>query len=237
MCTFTWVLSNALQYGSNLQGHLGESWPNEQKLPIHALTYMFIYKQFGKLAFHFFVTHYDRPCTLNSLTWRLFLWPNSLNSGYCWSKTLPKAQRTRGYSSAFQSNKILHKSWLNSKIQNLSWTSAFRPNFTFKILTKHPLHQTSAAKYWPNFSFKSSLELQLQTLGQTLCSKSEQNLALWPNLSSQICNKLPTRSSSSTSAKVATSKSFELVSSHARVTSIKFTKQQWVSQSVSYWQG
>ena len=35
------------------------------------------------------------------------------------------------------------------------------------------------------------------------------------------------------SATVATSKSFELVSSHARVTSIKFTKQQWVSESVS----
>ena len=41
---------------------------------------------------------------------------------------------------------------------------------------------------------------------------------------------LPTRSSSAT---VTTSTSFELASSHARVTSIKFTKQEWVSQLVS----
>ena len=62
----------------------------------------------------------------------------------------------------------------------------FRPNFNIKILTKHSLHnltkpqqqntdQTSVSKV--------SLELQLQTLGQTLCSKSEQNLASWPNFS------------------------------------------------------
>ena len=44
---------------------------------------------------------------------------------------------------------------------------------------------------------------------------------------SQICNKLlPTRSSSSTSATVTTSTSLELASSHLRVTSIKFTKQE-----------
>ena len=34
-------------------------------------------------------------------------------------KTLPKAQRTQGWSFAYQSNKFLHKSWSNSKIQNL----------------------------------------------------------------------------------------------------------------------
>ena len=39
----------------------------------------------------------------------------------------------------------------------------------------------------------------------------------------------------STSRTVTTSTSFELPSSHARVTSIKFTKQQWVSESVSQW--
>ena len=59
------------------------------------------------------------------------------------------------------------------------------------------------------------------------------SLALWTILSSQICNKLlPIQSSSSTLATVTISTSFELVSSHARVTSIKFTKQEWVSQSV-----
>ena len=61
-------------------------------------------------------------------------------------------------------------------------------------------------------------ELQLQNLDQTLCSMSEQKFG----------NKLlPTRSSS---AIVTTSKSFELASSNARVTSIKFTKQELVSE-------
>ena len=47
------------------------------------------------------------------------------------------------------------------------------------------------------------------------CAKSlKKSLAFWPNLSFKICNKLlPTGSSSSTSAAVTTSKSFELVSS------------------------
>ena len=57
------------------------------------------------------------------------------------------------------------------------------------------------------------------------------SLVFWPNLNFEICNKLlPTRSSSAT---VTTLTSFELASSHARVTSIKFTKQESVSQSVS----
>ena len=43
-------------------------------------------------------------------------------------------------------------------------------------------------------------------------------------------NVLTTQSSSAT---VTTSTSFEVSSSHARVTSIKFTKQQLVSESVS----
>ena len=44
---------------------------------------------------------------------------------------------------------------------------------------------------------------------------------------------LPVWSSASTSATVTTSISFELASSHLRVTSTKFTKQEWVSQWVS----
>ena len=44
---------------------------------------------------------------------------------------------------------------------------------------------------------------------------------------------MPTSSSASTSATVTTSTSFELTSSHARFTSIKFTKQELVSQLVS----
>ena len=44
------------------------------------------------------------------------------------------------------------------------------------------------------------------------------------------------RFSESTSTTVTTSTSFELASSHARVTSIKFTKQELGSQWVSHWQ-
>ena len=49
------------------------------------------------------------------------------------------------------------------------------------------------------------------------------NLALWPKLSFQICTKL-------SSTRFA---SIELASTHARVTSIKSTKQQSVSESVA----
>ena len=57
----------------------------------------------------------------------------------------------------------------------------------------------------------------------------------WLNLSFQICNKmLPTRSSSSTSATIKPQQVCnELASSKARVTSIKFTKRESVSQLVS----
>ena len=51
-----------------------------------------------------------------------------------------------------------------------------------------------------------------------------------------MCNKLlPTRSSSLASATVTTSTSFEMPSSHARVTSIKFREsvREWVSEWVS----
>ena len=57
-------------------------------------------------------------------------------------------------------------------------------------------------------------------------------LALWSNLNFLIFNKLlPTRSTSSTSATVTTSASFELAYSLARVTSINIT--EWVSESVT----
>ena len=75
-------------------------------------------------------------------------------------KTLPKAQRTRGLSSAYQRNffrsyhKFLHKSWSNifristkHQLQNLNQTSAFRQNLNLKILTK------------PNFRILTKIEL------------------------------------------------------------------------------
>ena len=108
---------------------------------------------------------------------------------------------------------------------------------SFRISTKiqlHNLYKTSAAKWWTNSSFKILPELQLQNLDQPCAQSLNKSLALGPNVSSQICNKLlPTWSSLSTSAKVTTSTSFELAPSHARATSIKFTKQQLVSESVS----
>ena len=76
-------------------------------------------------------------------------------------------------------------------------------------------------KQW-NFNFKIFTKPCAQSLNKSL--------SFWPNLSFQICNKLlPTRSSSETT----TSTSFELASLHARVTSIKFTKQELVSELVT----
>ena len=66
------------------------------------------------------------------------------------------------------------------------------------------------------------------------CSKSEQKFSFMSKPQLQICNKLlPTQSSSSTSATVTTSTSFELASLHARVASIKFAKRYGVSQLVT----
>ena len=75
-------------------------------------------------------------------------------------ETLPKAQRTRGLSSAYQSNffrsyhKFLHKSWSNifriltkHQIQSLNQISAFRQNVNLKILTK------------PSFTISTKIEL------------------------------------------------------------------------------
>ena len=138
-------------------------------------------------------------------------------------KTLPKAQRTRGSSININQTSI---SWLNLNLK--SW-----PNLALELWPRFNL-VASAAKYWKNFRFKISLEYQFHNLDQTLCSKSKQKFSFITKPQHPICNKLmPTGSSSSTSAIVTVSTSFELASSHARVTSIKFTKQEWVSESVS----
>ena len=108
------------------------------------------------------------------------------------------------------------------------WVTS-RPRFNFITSTKHQrqnAEQAPVSKSCLNFNFKILTNPCAQSLNKSL--------ALGPNVSSQICNKLlPTWSSLSTSATVTTSTSFELASSHARVTSIKFTKQQLGSQSVS----
>ena len=116
-------------------------------------------------------------------------------------KTLPKAQRTRGLSSGYQTyffrsyHKFSNKSWsefifvISTKqpLQNLNQISEFWLNLNFKILTKwsfristknnlHNLNQGSAAKYWLNFTFKIFPELQHQNLDHTSFSKSGQKI-------------------------------------------------------------
>ena len=155
-------------------------------------------------------------------------------------KTLPKAQRTRGLNSYYRIS-------IKHQLQIFNQTSASQLNLKLKSWPN------LASEYWPRFNFVTSTKHQQQNTDQTSASKSRLNfnfkiltkpcaqslnksLTLWPNLRFHICNKLlPTRSSSSTSATIKTSTSFELASSKARVTSIKFTKRQWVSESVREW--
>ena len=136
------------------------------------------------------------------------------------------------------------ESWLS-----INKTSASPLNLKFKILTQpsfristkiqlHNLYKTSATKCWTSSSFKILLNFNFKILTNPYAQSLKKSLVLGPNVSSQICNKLlPTWSSLSTSATVTTSTSFELASSHARVTSIKFTKQelgsQWVRELVT----
>ena len=91
-----------------------------------------------------------RSSTETASTYRAF----SGMSPHTWgeiavTKTLPKAQRTQGLSSTYQSNffgsyhKFKHKSWSNifristlHQLQNLNQTSPFWQNLNLKILTK-----------------------------------------------------------------------------------------------------
>ena len=106
-------------------------------------------------------------------------------------KTLPKAQRTRGLSSDYQSK--LFRSY--HKFSNKSWS-----DFIFKILTEHSfristknnLHnsnQGSAAKYWLNFSFKifcQNLIRKVWTKGWKALERHRQVLLLRLRLSASI---------------------------------------------------
>ena len=170
-------------------------------------------------------------------------------------QTLPKAKRTRGLSSAYQSNFLGHITSFHTNLDQIS-SSESRPSINFKISTKHQhidyhlnfkiltnptsfrvstklhnLNQASAVKYCPNISFTISPELHLQNLEQTLCSKSEQKFNLMtklqlPHLHQTFVNKF-------LNTNISNLNKFELVYSHARVTSMKSSKQQSVSESVS----
>ena len=148
--------------------------------------------------------------------------PLTYNEGIPWGPREPKTPGPEGW----------HKSWSNifristkHQLQSINQTSAFRQNYNLKILTKPSSSKTmtklqnnawtSTSKSWPNL--------------ETLCSKSEQKFNFLTKPQHRNLQQiLPIRS-----ATVTTSTSFELASSHARITSIKFTKRQWVSE----WKG
>ena len=147
---------------------------------------------------------------------------------------LTKETSLRHITSSYTNLDQISSSEISTKhqLQNLNQMSAFQLNLIFIMFTKpyfristkiklHSLNQASAAKYWQTFASKSRLN-----------SKSWPNLVLkvWTNFNFQNCTKLsPTRFSASTSATVTPSTSFDMPSSHARVTSIKSTEQHGVS--------
>ena len=95
----------------------------------------------------------------------------------------PKAQRTRGVSSLYQSNffrsyhKFLHKSWSHfifivstkHQLQNFNQTSASQLNLKLKSWPN------LASEYWPRFNFVTSSKHQRQNADQTSASKSRLN--------------------------------------------------------------
>ena len=106
------------------------------------------------------------------------------------------------------------------RLQNLDQDSTLPlQNISNKILTK--------------FQLQMLPEFQLQNLDQTSYSQSEQKFNFMTKPQLPNLQQTPTQSSSSTSATVTTLTSFELASSKARVTPIKFTNQESVSQLVS----
>ena len=123
------------------------------------------------------------------------------------------------------------KSWPNFSLKDLTKIQLqnFRFNFSLKILTKIQLQNLfKTSKSWPNLSLKVLTKIYLKILTKLQLQQLDQNSGSksLPNLSFKISTKLSsTRSSVSTSsAALTTSRSFELASSGARVTSVKSTK-------------
>ena len=117
-----------------------------------------------------------------------------------------------------------HSAWrILTKLQlpNLDqiYGSKCWPIFCHKISNKlqpQNFDQIPASKSWPKINFKILTKLQLQYRDQKQGSKS------LPNFSFKISIKLlSTCFSASTSATLTTTRSFELASSKARVTSVK----------------
>ena len=109
-------------------------------------------------------------------------WFIGLNKNRCITKHCQRHNGPEGWVHITRSQFTVHKSWtitisefrlsINKKSQpNISNSTKSKVKIltkpSFKILTKiqlRYLNQTSAAKYWPNFSFKISPELQLQNV-------------------------------------------------------------------------
>ena len=121
-------------------------------------------------------------------------WVHITSSQFTNLETLPKAQRTRGLSSAHQSNffrsyhKFSNKSWLDfifiistkQQLQNISQISAFRLILNFKILTKRSLR----------ISTKNNLHNLNQGSAATSASKScLRTSKFWPNLVLEVWTK------------------------------------------------
>ena len=87
----------------------------------------------------------------------------------------------------------------------------------------HDTTSKSCRNIKPKILNKPWVFVRILRQGFKVCSRSK--------LIFQICTKLLSTCFSS-----STSTSFELLSSHARVTLIKFTKQEWLSELGSYWQ-
>ena len=82
----------------------------------------------------------------------------------------------------------IHTQWvsphtlLDKRLWKTLWKSFLVSDDFIRL---HYLNQASAAKYWPNFSFRSnqiSPELKRRNLDQTLCLKSEQKFSFMTKL-------------------------------------------------------
>jgi len=147
-------LNLAFKYSQKYVGSILESCPKEDpKVNVPPQNYRFLgHPLYGQnLKRNTYLTP-SQKCRCDLGFWSFTF----LNT----HKTLPKAQRTRGLSSAYQSNffrsyhKFLHKSWSNifristkHQLQNLNQTSAFRQNLNLKIFTK------------PSFRISTKVEL------------------------------------------------------------------------------
>ena len=150
-------------------------------------------------------------------------------------KNIVKATTDARVRFCYQSNFLTEHQYFDYKFKtqtSKSWpnlASVSRQRLDIITTTKHRQQNTDQTSV-----SKSRRSFNLKILTKLCAQNQTKNLTLWPNFSFQICTKLSsTHFSASTSATVTTSTSFELASSHFRVTSIKSTKQESVSHCIA----